>query len=145
MFLHLRENLGAEELHITADFGTHAVQDGTVGKLPDLVMVLHFRDAAGELQKLYLDCLPVFEQNESKDWRYVASCMDNLEHAGFFKPFKRIFWCSDTGPNHFRTSNTLFYFRQFFDRTSIEVVILSFFAPYHGHSQADGHIGAISK
>lgn len=74
----------------------------------------------------------------------MSSVIDNLERSGFFEGYTKIYWWSDTGPNHFRTSNTLFYFRQFQQRTQIEMVIC-FFAPYHGHSKCDGHIGAVSR
>lgn len=119
------------------------MSEGGGTQLPDLVLVLLWKDETGELLHCYLDCLPLVDQSESKDWNYVASTFDELEASGFFAPFTKIVWWSDIGPAHFRTSNTLYYFRTFQDRTGIEVRIF-FFAPYHGHSMCDGHIGAIS-
>jgi len=146
MFQQTRRQLAQGELHVTADFGTHHVQESEAGKLPDLlVLVFDFLDAKhNEHVHAYIDCVPMLDQKESKDWCYVASVWDNLHATGFFKGYKKIFWWSDTGPNHFRTSNTLFYFREFQVRTGITMLI-HFFAPYHGHSMCDGHIGAISR
>lgn len=108
------------------------------------MLVADVLDENGEHIHAYLDCLPVKEQLESKDWNFVASVFDGLHDSGFFNGYEQIFWWSDTGPNHFRTSNTLYYWRQFQQRTGIKMFI-NFFAPYHGHSMCDGHIGAISK
>jgi len=145
-YLHMREALEPGVLFITSDFGVHQVQmsEGGNGQLPDLVLVLHFLNGLGELVHCYLDCLPLRDQHESKDWNYVASVFDELFASGFFAPFTKIIWWSDTGPAHFRTSNTLYYWRMFQDRTNITVEVY-FFAPYHGHSMCDGHIGAISR
>lgn len=107
------------------------MSEGGGTQLPDLVLVLLWKDETGELLHCYLDCLPLVDQSESKDWNYVASTFDELEASGFFAPFTKIVWWSDIGPAHFRTSNTLYYFRTFQDRTGIEVRIF-FFAPYHG-------------
>lgn len=144
MFKKTRAELKAGQLHLTADFGTHPVQVGPTGKLPDLVFVADFLDENGEHLSVYLDCVPVFDQPESKDWNFVASVMDELHASGFLEAFEHIIWWSDTGPNHFRTSNTLFFFRQFQERTEIKMTIC-FFAARHGHSKCDGHIGRISQ
>lgn len=145
-YLQQRASLEPGSLFITADFGVHQIQvsEGGAQQLPDLVLVLHWINQEGDLVHCYLDCLPLLDQVEKKDWNYVASAFNDLEVAGFFKSFSKIIWWSDTGPAHFRTSNTLYYFRQFQDRTGI-LVELNFFAPYHGHSMCDGHIGAISR
>lgn len=141
-----REDISAGVLFITGDFGAIPVQDSAAGsgQLPDLVLVLHFRDEKGELVHCYLDCIPMLDQHESKDWNYVSSTFDELLEAGFFAPFYKIIWWSDTGPNHFRTSNTIHYWRKFQERSEI-VVEVNFLAPYHGHSMCDGHLGAISR
>jgi len=145
-YLSMRDNLQPGELCITGDFGVHQVQSALAGdgKLPDLVLVLHFIGEDGVLVHCYLDCLPLLDQHESKDWNYVSSTFDELLQSGFFAPFHKIFWWSDTGPNHFRTSNTMHYWRSFQEKSSIMLHIF-FFAPYHGHSMCDGHIGAISS
>jgi hypothetical protein len=142
----MREALEPGVLFITGDFGVHQVQvsEGGSGQLPDLVLVLHFLNHVGELVHCYLDCLPLRDQPESKDWNYVMSVFDELLASGFFVGFIKLIWWSDTGPAHFRTSNTLYYWRKFQDRTGIDVAVY-FFAPYHGHSMCDGHIGAISR
>jgi hypothetical protein len=142
----MREHLHVGELFITMDFGVHQAQwsEGGSGQLPDLVLVLHFLDSEGDLVCCYVDCLPLVDQPESKDWNYVTSTFDELFASGFFAPFSKIICRSDTGPSHFRTSNTLYYWRKFHDRTNITVE-LYFFAPYHGHSMCDGHIGTTSR
>lgn len=139
-YLHMRDNLVAGVLFITGDFGVHQVQSSGDGacELPDLVLVLHFLDMKGKLVHCYLDCLPLLDRHESKDWSYVTSAFNELHASGFFKGFYKIQWWSDTGPAHFRTSNTLWFWRSFQERTGI-VIEVNFFAPYHGH------IGAISR
>ncbi|MCA9915922.1 MAG: hypothetical protein KC496_21355, partial [Anaerolineae bacterium] len=144
----MRADIERGDIFITADFGTHNVQYTTGGTsqadLPDLVIVAHFLNSNGELVHCYLDCIPLVDQHESKDWYYVQSAIRDLHASGFFTGFTRLIWWSDTGPAHFRTSNTLYFWRQF-QRTSGIEVLIHFFAPYHGHSMCDGHIGAISK
>jgi hypothetical protein len=139
-----RANLKMGELFVTGDFGVHPVH-GANGKLPTLVLVCHYLDESLDLMHCFMDCVPMDEQpQESKDWCYVRSCFMELFRAGFFAPFHKIIWWSDTGPNHFRTSNTIFFLRFFQETAKIEVVV-NFFAPYHGHSMCDGHIGAVAQ
>jgi hypothetical protein len=121
------------------------VQEGRTGKLPDLALVLDSLDRnTGEHVHAYVDCVPEHDEHESKDWNYVTTVLYNLHASGFFHGYQRIYWWSDTGPNHFRTSNTIYMLRRFQQDTGIEMIV-SFFAPNHGHSMCDGHIGAISK
>lgn len=56
-FMDTRTKLLAGELHLTADFGTHAVQFGATGKLPDLVFVFEFLDSNGDHVHAYIDCV----------------------------------------------------------------------------------------
>jgi len=140
----MREEIGPDDLFLTGDFGTLPIQQGSQRTLPDLVLVAHMRDSNGDLAHCYLDCIPLVDQHESKDWNYVRSVMWDLHRSGFMTGYKRLIWWSDTGPAHFRTSNTLFFWRDFQCVTGIEVCIF-FFAPHHGHNMCDGHLGAISR
>lgn len=141
-YLKMRETLDESTLMLTLDFGVLPTQqDG--GKLPDLVIVAHFR-AGDEIQHVYLDCFPLGLVNISKDWCYVKHVFLELHRSGFFEGYSRILWWSDTGPNHFRVSNTLYFMRLFQQETGIEVCI-HFFAPRHGHSRCDGHLGTIAR
>lgn len=133
----LRPGIG----HLTADFGTFELQSGS-GKMGDLVFVLATMTTEGEVLTRYIDCVPYLDSSESKDWCFVESVFRGLQRAGFFSGLEEILWWSDTGPNHFRVSNTLFFFRLFQIEMGIRMKI-HFFAPYHGHSKCDGHIGAI--
>ena len=141
----MRERLGPSELMLTLDFGVHQVQAGAgQGQLPDLVIVAHYKNEDGELEHVFLDCIPLVDQAEVKDFNYVISALTDLYLSGFFHGYSRIIWWSDTGPAHFRTSNTLFELRRLQDVMGIEFCV-HFFAPRHGHSQADGHLGVASK
>lgn len=141
-YLRMRETLDESTLMLTADFGVHPTQsDG--GKLPNLVLVAHFR-AGDEIQHIYLDCFPLGLGNVSKDWCYVKDVLLELHRSGFFQGYSRLLWWSDTGPNHFRVSSTLYFMRLFQEATGIEVLI-HFFAPRHGHSRCDGHLGTIAR
>lgn len=126
-YLQQRASLEPGSLFITADFGVHQIQvsDGGAQQLPDLVLVLHFINQEREMVHCYLDCLPLLDQVESKDWNYVASAFNDLEVAGFFQSFSKIIWWSGTGPAHFHTSNTLFFFRQF--KIELELKLSSIF------------------
>jgi hypothetical protein len=139
----MRNKLQPGELILTADFGVHPVHGNTT-QLPTLVFVCHFIGTSGDLEHCYLDCVPAIDKKESKDWNYVRSCLLDLFASGFFKDFRKIIWWSDTGPNHFRTSNTLRFFRTFQETTGMEFCVY-FFCPYHGHSMCDGHLGASSR
>lgn len=140
----MRQTLAVTDLFLTLDFGTHAVQEGRERKLPDLVIVAHWVNEAGERHHAYLDCIPLVDKHVSKDWHYVKSSIEALNLAGFFKGYTRVIWWSDTGPNHFRVSNTIYFLREFQESTGIAIEV-HFFAPHHGHSMCDGHIGAISR
>ena len=126
---------------LTVDFGTLATSGPGVA---DMVVVADFCNQDGELVTSYIDCVPMLPQHESKDWNYVRSALWQLETAGFFHGFTRIIWWSDTGPNHFRVSNTMWAFRNFQEQTGRHLEI-NFFCPYHGHSVCDGHLGAIAR
>jgi len=139
----MRNDLKEGELTLTADFGVHPVHGNTT-QLPTLVLVCHFIGESGVLEHCYLDCIPALDKAESKDWNYVRSSIQDLYSSGFFRDFHKIIWWSDTGPNHFRTSNTLYFFRTFQERSGIEFCV-NFFCPYHGHSMCDGHLGASSR
>ena len=141
-FLTSRSKLRKGVLHLTADFGTFPIQNGT-GKVADLVLVFAYFEGDA-IQTQYVDCIPYLDGIESKDWCFVESAIRGLHSAGFFRPFSEILWWSDTGPNHFRVSNTLYFFRLFQIETGLKIQI-HFFAPYHGHSKCDGHIGAIAR
>lgn len=136
----MRSELDEETLMLTIDFGTRETQGG---KLPDLVMVAHYR-VNGEIYHLFLDCLPANLGSESKDWNYVKSVFMEIYRTGFFVGYKKLILWSDTGPNHFRVSNTLYFLRQF-ELIAGLVIQVFYFAPHHGHSQCDGHIGAASR
>jgi hypothetical protein len=138
-----RLELKQEELFVTVDFGALQVMSGS-RTLPDLVLVLHWLNTDNELQHAYLDCLSLSNKHERKTWCYVQSTFDELFRSGFFGSFSTLIWWSDTGPNHFRVSSTLLYFRLFQARTRIKVM-MQFFVPRHGHSQCDGHLGSISR
>ncbi len=130
---------------LTLDFGTLPVQAaGPVDSLPDLVIVAHYKNKDDMLCHLFLDCVPLVEQHESKDWNFVISTLTDLFTSGFFTGYTKLLWWSDTGPAHFRTSNTLFELRRLQSELKIEICV-HFFAPRHGHSQCDGHIGVISR
>lgn len=128
---------------VTVDFGSLATQTAD-GSVADCVFVFDFLDVDGLLVSHYVDCVPMYEHHESKDWCYVRSSLWALHNAGFFFGFDRIIWWSDTGPNHFRVSSTLFCFREFQEKCNIKMEI-NFFCPYHGHNVCDGHIGCIAK
>jgi hypothetical protein len=108
------------------------------------VFVFAYLDAQGAVATKYLDCIPFLNAVESKDWCFVETVFRGFQKAGFFLGFHEILWWSDTGPNHFRVSNTLYFFRLFQMEHKIKMRIF-FFAPYHGHSKCDGHIGAIAR
>ena len=107
-----REGLKKGECMLTGDFGSLASQ-GVNGALADCVFCMDMRDFEGNLVAHYFDCVPMFARHESKNWEYVRSCLWQLHNAGFFSGITRIIWWSDTGPNHFRVSNTLFAMREF--------------------------------
>ncbi len=147
-YLNQREMLQPGEALILADFVTFDLMqteevDGAL-KLPDLGIVLFMKNADNELVHTYLDCIPLMDQHEQKDFNYVASVVWDLHRAGIFTPFQKLIWWSDTGPVHFRTSSTLRMWQRFQAVTGITVEI-NFFAPYHGHSLCDGHFGNIKK
>ena len=71
----------------------------------------------GELCHVFLDCVPIGLTYDKKDWCYVKSVFMELHRSSFFKGYKKMLWWSDTGPNHFRVSNTVFFMRQFQELT----------------------------
>ena len=73
----MRAELDSTTVMVTLDFGTFQSKNG---KLPDLVLVIHFLSDS-ELCHIYLDCLPTVLAAESKDWCYVKSVLLELHKA----------------------------------------------------------------
>lgn len=152
-FVEQLNNLDLDTLLVVQDFASFEVLEGE--KLPDLVLTLHFKDRqTGETVHVYLDMVPEGKGEysekkrrfgpESKNWVYVANVWQQLYDNGVFALFKKIAIWSDTGPNHFRVSSTLYFFRQLQTSSGIDFAV-HFFAPYHGHNSCDGHVGAAKR
>lgn len=80
----MRSALVPGEIMLTLDFGTLPVQAaGPVDSLPDLVIVAHYKNKDDMLCHLFLDCVPLVEQHESKDWNFFISTLTDLSHRAF--------------------------------------------------------------
>jgi len=135
----MRDNSPSGTLVVVQDFVTFDVQEEP--NLADLVMVLKFVDEQGKHMVMNIDIFDEGTQRVSKDWLFVKAAWEELASLGLFDSFTRVVIWSDTGPNHFKTSNTLYFFRKLQEAVPRCQIVISFFAPYHGHSPCDGHGG----
>ena len=143
-FTFTRENLHKGQMVMCMDFGQHAVQM-VEGAYADLVLTFYWLDDAGRECREYIDCLAseMDELKRKKTWNVVVTALLSLADGGKFNDVQELFIFSDTGPQHFRTSNTLYFLRLFQKSRHIRIVV-NFFFPYHGHNPCDRHLGSTS-
>lgn len=144
----IRDTLQPNQLLIVMDFGAHQVKEKGLSRgnrYGDLIFVLYWKQD-GVLMWEYFDCIPALTDDlkDSKDINFVQTALLTLVEVGRFVGFTEWFVWSDTGPNHFRTSNTLYFFSVLQSRLRAKIHVCFFF-PQHGHSAADRHHGSSKK
>ncbi len=147
-FRRMCDDIQDGQLLVVMDFGQFNVMDkgeASGNRFADLVFVLYWRGVDGQLEHEYYDCVAQEgdELRNKKTTNFVQTAFLLLHAQNRFEGVRQLFVWSDCGPQHFRVSNTLYFFRLFGRVAGIQVTVFFFF-PYHGHNPCDRHIGALS-
>lgn len=148
-FREMCDSLTAHQLLVVMDFGQWQVMDkgaASGNRFADLVFTFFWLDADGKTRHEYYDCMAdeLDEKRNKKTFNFVQTAFLVLAADGRFDGFEEMFVWSDCGPQHFRTSNTLYFFRMLQQLLRIHVTVY-FFYPRHGHNPCDRHLGSASR
>jgi hypothetical protein len=115
--------------------------------LQDLIIVMEWKDADGQLQRVNFDFLCQDAASNKHDFFFVLNAWLKLFYLYHFDHhFDSIEVWSDGGPHHFKTRFCEWMWHLLSSlRFSNKRIEHHFFVSYHGHSLADGHAAVIKR
>lgn len=136
-FKHLRDNLKQDEVLIIWDFTRF--HETAVFKMHDLDLLVFTRDGpnSSPLKRWHWG---VFAEGPH-DYSYCRTAWNALRKDIDFKVLKKIYIWSYNG---LKLKENLLYFSELASQLD-RPIEWHFFAPYHGHSECDGHFGQGKK
>ena len=147
-----RKSLSTGQLLLLMDFSAlqlpvnnsdrHNV-DG-VSKVVDFIIVCEWREEeTGVIKHVNLDFLCDDPNTNKNDYYFIHQSLQFLFFSSsFLSPFDHIIIWTDGGPYQFPTNQTQYLFYTL-SNTAFKRITHNLFAPYHGHSMADGHAGHV--